>query len=143
MANKGQRNHVVIAWSVGARCRYINHRNEYLLRKRKLFICTSTASSDAGRTFCRADLVDRPAGTIGGGTEQRPVYQGHVLRFSRRYAENYHPVTGRLLVTAGDGSSLELDVDTGDDGTVNIVISDHMGSSGFMEEWSTWANGFE
>ena len=58
-------------------------------------------------------------------------------------AENYHPITGRLSVTAGDGSSLVLDVDTGDEATVNISITDHMGSTEFTDEWSTWANGFE
>ncbi|NND71960.1 MAG: hypothetical protein HKN43_10310 [Rhodothermales bacterium] len=59
------------------------------------------------------------------------------------FAENYHPITGRLSVTAGDGSSLVLDVNTGDDSTVNIAITDHMGSTEFTDEWSTWANGFE
>ena len=59
------------------------------------------------------------------------------------YADYFHPVTGRLSLEASDGSSLLMAVETGDDATVNITITDHIGNTEFIDEWSQWSEGFE
>ncbi len=33
-------------------------------------------------------------------------------------------------------------VETGDDATVTVTITDHMGSIEFIDEWSKWADGY-
>ena len=59
------------------------------------------------------------------------------------FADYFHPVAGRLSLEASDGSSLLMSVETGDDATVNIKITDHIGNTEFIDEWSQWSEGFE
>lgn len=54
-------------------------------------------------------------------------------------AATWPPTAGRLSITAGDGSRIELDAGNGDIASVNVTVVSGTRLHVFREPWETWA----
>lgn len=118
-----------------------------------------TLSVNGSSTYARHGLV---SGTMGGQFVMRPpVVEGRPLTvqteqeftydLSDRLADlsvedlafgaNFN--SGRLSVTADDGTWLTLDANTGDESSVQIIVGDATASETFVDSWSEWRSALD